>query len=211
MNRKASKRFVSQRAQGGAGFDVEFGAVPGAGDDFANERAFAERPAFVGTRVVNGMKSSRDVEKGDAPCGSGPSIMTGLIDAIIHRMADLIERIQDEVERLAQSVFDLRGGIQTRNRRLDVVLKRIGKAGDITARAEDSASSLNRLLLYFAQAAQDRVGRGVAGREQIAVHDPDEGPLLREEAGDGLADAGTGAGDEGGLVGEGEHGNQGRR
>ncbi|MBI1651228.1 magnesium transporter CorA family protein [Hyphomicrobium sulfonivorans] len=96
------------------------------------------------------------VEKGDAPCGNGSSIMTGLIDAIIHRMADLIERIQDEVERLAQSVFDLRGGIQTRNRRLDVVLKRIGKAGDITARAEDSAASLSRMLLYFTQAAQDR-------------------------------------------------------
>ncbi|MEI9902476.1 MAG: magnesium transporter CorA family protein [Hyphomicrobium sp.] len=96
------------------------------------------------------------VEKGDAPCTTGAMIMTGLIDAIVHRMADLIERIQDEVDRLAQSVFELRGGQQTRNRRLDVVLKRIGKAGDITARAEDSASSLSRLLHYFAQAAQDR-------------------------------------------------------
>ena len=83
-------------------------------------------------------------------------IMTGLLDAVVHRMADLIERIQDEVERLAQSVFDLRGGQQTRNRRLDAILRRIGKAGDITARAEDSASSLNRLLLFFVQATQDR-------------------------------------------------------
>jgi len=96
------------------------------------------------------------VEKGDATCTTGAFIMAGLIDAIVHRMADLIERIQDEVERLAQSVFDLRGGQQTRNRRLDVVLKRIGKAGDITARAEDSAASLSRLLLYFTQATQDR-------------------------------------------------------
>ena len=96
------------------------------------------------------------VEKGDAPCTTGATIMTGLIDAIVHRMADLIERIQDEVERLAQSVFDLRGGQQTRNRRLDATLRRIGKAGDITARAEESAASLNRLLLYFVQATQDR-------------------------------------------------------
>jgi magnesium transporter len=96
------------------------------------------------------------VEKGDASCATGASIMVGLIDAIVHRMADLIERIQDEVERLAQSVFDLRGGQQTRDRRLDVMLKRIGKAGDITARAEDSASSLDRLLHYFMQASKDR-------------------------------------------------------
>ncbi|MFA5899946.1 MAG: magnesium transporter CorA family protein [Hyphomicrobium sp.] len=96
------------------------------------------------------------VEKGDAPCATGASIMVGLIDAIVHRMADLIERIQDEVDRLAQSVFDLRGGHQTRDRRLDVMLKRIGKAGDITARAEDSATSLSRLLHYFVQATKDR-------------------------------------------------------
>ena len=96
------------------------------------------------------------VEKGDAPCATGAFIMTGLIDAVVHRMADLIERIQDEVDRLAQSVFELRGGQQTRNRRLDVILKRIGKTGEITARAEDSAASISRLLHYFVQAAQDR-------------------------------------------------------
>lgn len=96
------------------------------------------------------------VEKGDAPCTTGASIMVGLIDAIVHRMADLIERIQDEADRLAQSVFDLRGGQQTRDRRLDVMLKRIGKAGDITARAEDSATSLSRLLHYLVQATKDR-------------------------------------------------------
>jgi len=96
------------------------------------------------------------VEKGDAACTTGAAIMIGLIEAIVHRMADLIERIQDEVDRLAQSVFDLRGGKQTRNRRLDVMLKRIGKAGDITARAEESATSLSRLLHFFVQATQER-------------------------------------------------------
>jgi magnesium transporter len=96
------------------------------------------------------------VEKGDAPCSTGAAIMMGLIEALIHRKADLIERIQDEVERLAQSIFDLRGGQQTRNRRYDVLLKGTGKAGDITARAEESATSLNRLLHFLAQAMRER-------------------------------------------------------
>ena len=38
------------------------------------------------------------VEKGDLACSGAPAIMIGLIEAIIHREADLIERIQDEVE-----------------------------------------------------------------------------------------------------------------
>jgi magnesium transporter len=96
------------------------------------------------------------VDKGDAQCTTGAAIMMGLIEALIHRKADLIERIQDEVEKLAQSVFDLRGGQQTRNRRLDVLLKGTGKAGDITARAEESATSLNRLLHFFVQASRER-------------------------------------------------------
>ncbi len=71
-------------------------------------------------------------------------------------MADLIERIQDDVDKLAQSVFGLRGGQYTRNRRLDILLKGTGKAGDITARAEESATSLNRLLHFFVQATHER-------------------------------------------------------
>ncbi len=96
------------------------------------------------------------VDKGDAPCATGAAIMMGLLEALIHRKADLIERIQDEVERLAQSIFDLRGGKHTRNRRYDVLLKGTGKAGDITARAEESATSLNRLLHFFMQATRER-------------------------------------------------------
>jgi magnesium transporter len=96
------------------------------------------------------------VDKGDAPCETGAAIMMGLLEALIHRKADLIERIEDEVDRLATSVFDLRGGQQTRNRRLDALLKGTGKAGDITARAEESATSLSRLLHFFMQATHER-------------------------------------------------------
>jgi magnesium transporter len=110
------------------------------------------------------------VEKGDASCATGTFIMIGLLEALVHRKADLIERIQDEVDKLAQSVFDLRGGQQTRNRRLDVLLKGTGKAGDITARAEESATSLNRLLHFLVQATHDR-GDDPRVRQRIkAVH-----------------------------------------
>lgn len=110
------------------------------------------------------------VDKGDAPCGSGSFVLAGLLEALVHRMADLIERTQDEVERVAQSVFGIRGGRSTRNRRLDVMLKGTGKAGDINARAEESATSLNRLLHFFAQATHDR-GDDPRVRQRIkAIH-----------------------------------------
>lgn len=96
------------------------------------------------------------VEKGDAPCGTGAVIMAGLIETLIQRKADLIERVQDEVERLAGTIFDIKGGAQTRHKRLDVVLKSIGKQGEVASRAQESAASLDRVLLFFLQAARDR-------------------------------------------------------
>ncbi len=96
------------------------------------------------------------VEKGDLACNGAPAIMIGLIEAIIHREADLIERIQDEVDRTAPVIFEIKGGQQTRGRRLETILKAVGKQGDVNARAQESALSLDRVLTYFANAARDR-------------------------------------------------------
>ena len=96
------------------------------------------------------------VEKGDVPCSSGPAIMTGLLESIIHRQADLIERIQDEVDRLALQIFEIKGGQATRNRRLDVLLKGTGKEGDLTSKAQESAFSLERVLTYLQHAVTER-------------------------------------------------------
>ncbi len=97
-------------------------------------------------------------EKGDMACNSGAAIMAGILESIINRSADLIERIQDEVEKTAQSVFELKGGQHTRGRRLDLLLKAAGKEGDITSRAQESAFSLERLLTYYSRILKDRPG-----------------------------------------------------
>ena len=117
------------------------------------------------------------LNKGDAPCGEGSVIMIGLLEALIHRMADLIERIQDEVDRLAQGIFGVKGGQQTRNRRYDVLLRGTGKAGDITARAEDSATSLSRMFHYYLQVARER-GDDSRTRQRIKAAQRDISSLM---------------------------------
>ncbi len=94
--------------------------------------------------------------KGDAPCASAVDIMLGLIEQLVHRQADLIERIQDDVDRLAPAIFEIKGGQQTRSKRLDVILRTIGKEGDIIARAQESAFSLNRLLGFLMTALHEK-------------------------------------------------------
>jgi magnesium transporter len=96
------------------------------------------------------------VEKGEVIARTGAAVLVGLLETMIDRAADYIERLQDEVERLAAQIFDLKGGQQTRARRLDVLLKGIGREGDLTSRAREAAFSLERLLTFFTSAARAR-------------------------------------------------------
>jgi magnesium transporter len=97
------------------------------------------------------------VESGDAPCTSAAAIMIGLIETMIHRTADLIERVQDDVDKLAQNLFELDGGHEKKQtQRLGLFLKHTGKHGDIVARVQESTMSMDRLLLYFYDAARGR-------------------------------------------------------
>jgi magnesium transporter len=103
-------------------------------------------------------------EKGDASCGSALDIMLGLIESLIHREADLIERIQDDVDRLAPVIFEIKGGQQTRSKRLDVILRTIGKEGDITARVQESSFSLSRLLAFLSGALREKTSDNRASK-----------------------------------------------
>lgn len=97
--------------------------------------------------------------KGEATLQNGSSVMIGLIEMLIEREADLIEKIQDEVEQIAPRVFgQARNETETQERRLDVLLKTVGKEGDIAARAQESAMSMHRLILYFANAVREMKG-----------------------------------------------------
>jgi magnesium transporter len=87
---------------------------------------------------------------------NGPAVLIGLLETIIDRLADFIERLQAEVEGLSHSIFDIKGGAASRQRRFDVILRAIGREGEITSKARESAHSLGRLLTFFIHAANER-------------------------------------------------------
>ena len=89
-------------------------------------------------------------------CASGPQIMISLIETLIQRQADLIEKLQDGVETLAPEIFGQKVTEASQNRRLESMLRSVGKQGDTTSRAQESATSLHRTLLYFTDAVRAR-------------------------------------------------------
>jgi magnesium transporter len=96
------------------------------------------------------------VQKGDAACMSGAAVLTGLLEAIIDREADRVERIQAEVDQLSQSIFGVKGGERTRSLRFDVSIRAIGREGELTSRSRESLLTLGRLLTYLGQVMSER-------------------------------------------------------
>jgi magnesium transporter len=98
------------------------------------------------------------VERGDATCNSAAAILIGLLETMLHREADLIERIQDDVDKMAQGLFELDGKAKRKNRgqRHEAYLKGTGRDADIIARTQECSVSIERVLAYFANATRDR-------------------------------------------------------
>jgi magnesium transporter len=96
------------------------------------------------------------VQKKDAPCMSGAAVLVGLLEAIIDREADRVERIQGEVDTLSQTIFGVRGGERTRSLRFDVNIRSIGREGELTSRSRESLLTLGRLLTYLGHVMSER-------------------------------------------------------
>lgn len=94
--------------------------------------------------------------KGELDCGSAPQILVGILETIIDRAADRIERSQDEIEAIARGIFSEKTGRRQYSKRLDDLLRNIGRQGDITARLEESAFSLERLLTFLTVYLQEQ-------------------------------------------------------
>lgn len=89
-------------------------------------------------------------------CGNSGSILIGMLESIVDRLADLIERGQVEIDQLSTKIFSTEGSAAGRGKRYDEALRSIGRQGDLTTRARESLLSLNRLLTYLSNVADMR-------------------------------------------------------
>lgn len=119
---------------------------------------------LTGNRLVTiRYAEPRSIGMFQARCGKPESglttpmaVLIGLLEAIVDRAADLIERVQAEVDGVGHVIFEMKGGAATRQRRYDVLLKQVGRQGEIASRARESLLSLGRMLAFLEQAAGER-------------------------------------------------------
>ena len=82
---------------------------------------------------------------------TGETVLMDLLDAVIDREADLLERVGLEVDQVSRDIFNPVGeGLE---RSHQTMLKTIGSKGDLTSKIRESLVSIGRLLLFLANEA----------------------------------------------------------
>jgi len=75
-----------------------------------------------------------------------------LLDAVIDRSADILERIGAEVDHVSHSIFEPDEEAEPPSYK--GVLKALGRKGDLTSKVRESLVSVGRLLLFLANEAE---------------------------------------------------------
>jgi magnesium transporter len=83
-------------------------------------------------------------ERGGALCAAGEAVFLGLLDAIVDRVADILEAASDQVESLSNHIFER----PRKTARFEIILGKLGRWRGITAKVRNSLISLSRLLVY---------------------------------------------------------------
>ncbi|HET7680274.1 MAG TPA: magnesium transporter CorA family protein [Xanthobacteraceae bacterium] len=86
---------------------------------------------------------------------TGPMVFMDLLDAVIDRAADILERIGLDVDRLSHDIFEPPRATRKHTRdAYNNVLRTIGRTGDLTSKVRESLVSVGRLLLFLANEAE---------------------------------------------------------
>jgi magnesium transporter len=103
-------------------------------------------------------------------CTSIPSAFVLMIEAIVDRTADVIERISGDVDRLYNEIF-ARSDATKRERKLEAVIGDIGAQGDLAAKARESLASLERLTQFAGVALPAGFDKSNRGRLKLIGRD----------------------------------------
>jgi magnesium transporter len=103
-------------------------------------------------------------EKHPQICGSSTAVLAGLLESIVNRIADVLERIGADLDAVSANVFATPRGRRSVTGDFRQIMARVGTNGDVTSKARESLVSLGRLLAFLQQSttvnlAQDQRSR----------------------------------------------------
>jgi magnesium transporter len=100
------------------------------------------------------------------PSPTGATVLMDLLDAVIDRAADILEKIAADVDEVSHGIFEPEGSAADRSRSYRDILITIGRKGDHTSKVRESLVSIGRVVLFLANEA-DGMGWSKDARAQL--------------------------------------------
>jgi magnesium transporter len=112
-----------------------------------------------------------------APGITGEMVLMELLDAVIDRNADILERAGSEMDAISHQIFEPEGSARTGHaKRYSDILIAIGRKGDLTSKVRESLVSIGRVVTFVA-ASVDGVKWSKDMREQLKTMQRDVASL----------------------------------
>jgi magnesium transporter len=106
--------------------------------------------------------------------GAGLKVFLGLLEAIVDRSADTLERVGEELDRASHRIFHRKPEDQRParlNRELRALLRSVGRAGDLVSKIRDTLLTLGRIVPFVATNAADWIPADQKGRFKTLRND----------------------------------------
>lgn len=86
----------------------------------------------------------------------GEAVLIALLEAVIDRLADVLERAARDIDAISRAIFKHNGGRAGARGDLQTVLEEIGRKGDLTSNIRDTLVTLERLIGFLGQVVAQR-------------------------------------------------------
>jgi len=139
----------------------------------ANDRLITNR--YVDPTPVR--RFMQYVERSPAACTSSATLLAGLLESFVERIADLLERVQAELDAVSHTIFARSNGAAAQKKTppssgdLQAMIQKIGANGDLVSKARESLVSFQRLLMYVQQAGSVTLSQDQRGRFKSTLRD----------------------------------------
>jgi len=108
---------------------------------------------------------TRASKQKDTPSRSGELVMLGLLEALIDRMADALERLGTDVDQISKDIFRNKSrNVSKKTQDLQAVIEKIGAKAELLNLIQESLVSVGRLTAYHAT-MDEAPRKTVVGRE----------------------------------------------
>src|ERR1700722_9399445 len=107
---------------------------------------------------------------------TGEMVLMELLDAVIDRCADILERVGSDVDQVSHDIFEPASERSGNARRYSKILIEIGREGDLTSKVRESLVSIGRVVTFLS-AVMEGVKWSKDMREQLKTQQRDVASL----------------------------------